>query len=138
MMEPSTPQTLPARPRKNLTKLEHAEFVVFTPLSLWNTPCRAMSVAELKAVVEGVERLEAQEDGIQPWSEIASSQSVIPGGEMPTPGEILPDIKEYPYLGAKEITLANGMKVSPSALATSHMSLTSAPFFFGETDRHAG
>ena len=76
-----------------------------------------MSVADLKAVVEGVKQLEEQEDGIQPWSEIASTESVIPEEEMPTPGEILPDIKEYPYLGAREITLANGMKVSPSALA---------------------
>ena len=70
-----------------------------------------MSVAGLKAVVENVGRLEEQEGAIQPWSEIASTQSVIPEGDMPTPGEILPDIREFSYLGAKEITLANGMKV---------------------------
>ena len=71
-----------------------------------------MSVADLKAVVESVAQMEEQEE-IQPWSEIASAESVIPEEDMPTPGEILPDIKEYPYLGAKEVTLANGMKVFP-------------------------
>lgn len=70
-----------------------------------------MSVADLKAVVESVAQMEEQEE-IQPWSEIASTESVIPEEDMPTPGEILPDIKEYPYLSAKEVTLANGMKVS--------------------------
>ena len=73
--------------------------------------CRATSVAALKAVVAKVQQ-QQEGDAIQPWSEIASTASVIPEDEMPLPGEILPDIKEYPYLGAKELTLANGMKVS--------------------------
>lgn len=70
-----------------------------------------MSVKDLKAVVKKVEAQD-QRDELQPWSEIASTASVIPEAEMPDPGEILPDIKEYPYVGAKELTLANGMRVS--------------------------
>lgn len=69
-----------------------------------------MSVADLKAVVESVRQM--QEKGeIEPWSEHAPMEAIIPEGSMPIPGEILPDIRDYPYLGAKEITLANGMKV---------------------------
>lgn len=70
-----------------------------------------MSIANLKAVVAKVLK-QQQEDLIQPWSEIASTASVIPEGQMPLPGEILPDIKDFLYTGAKELTLGNGMKVA--------------------------
>ena len=69
-----------------------------------------MSVKGLKAVIKKVAEQELN-DEIQPWNEIASTASVIPEGEMPDPGEISPDTKDYPYVGAKELTLANGMTV---------------------------
>ena len=76
----------------------------------WRWACRAISVAELKAVVAKVERLE-KEGAIAPWQEYAQTPPIIPEGEEPPPGEILPGGREYPYLGAKEIQLANGMRI---------------------------
>ena len=91
-------------------KAETRHVVLFASSQLHLLPCRAMSVANLKAVVEKV-RQQEEEDLVQPWSEIASTASVIPEEEMPHPGKILPDVKEFPYVGAKELTCSNGMKV---------------------------
>jgi len=72
--------------------------------------CRAISVAELRTVVEKVDRLE-REGGIPAWQDYSQTPSIIPEGEKPAAGEILPGVKEFPYLGAKEVTLANGMRI---------------------------
>ena len=72
--------------------------------------CRAISVQALKEVVARVERKE-REGQIPAWEEVASTDPIIADGDLPEPGSISSE-RDWPIVGAKELTLANGMKVS--------------------------
>lgn len=70
---------------------------------------RAISVQALKAVVARVEQKE-REGQIPAWEEVTSTAPIIPESDLPEPGSISSE-REWPHLGAKELTLGNGMKV---------------------------
>lgn len=67
-------------------------------------------------MVRRVDRAEAQGE-IGPWEQIDAETAIIPVGKEPLPGQIVAR-RQWPAIGATELTLSNGMKVS-SALRCS-------------------
>ena len=59
--------------------------------------------------MERVERQE-REGQIPAWDEVASTAAVIPPDEAPEPGSVSSS-QQWPYVGATEIRLENGMTV---------------------------
>lgn len=69
--------------------------------------CRTISTEELQRVVDKVEQQEAS-GSIQPLSEDETPTQILE--TPPEPGSIV-SRREYPVLGAVELTLSNGMRV---------------------------
>ena len=59
-----------------------------------------------------MDRVEQQErEGqIPAWDEVASTASIIPPNEQPEPGSVASS-RQWPYVDATEVRLANGMTV---------------------------
>lgn len=86
------------------------------PVDAWCCCCRAVSNAELQTVIDEVQRQEAA-GSIDPLPEDNTPTSILEA--EPEAGQIV-SRKDYPVLGAVELTLSNGMKVwlvLPSGIA---------------------
>ena len=75
-----------------------------------HAPCRAISVQDLRTVVDRVEQQE-REGQIPAWDEVASTASIIPLDDVPEPGSVSSS-RQWPYVDATEVRLANGMTVT--------------------------